>query len=60
LGPVSLVDQGSHLPLVEHITGSEVGFASGDALLSRYIGEQLPGSGSAPRNRVEHLVFFSL
>ena len=41
LGPGSLIDQGLHLLLIEHITASEVGFASGDALLSLRVGEQL-------------------
>jgi hypothetical protein len=43
LGPVSLADQSPHLLLVEHITASEVGFASGDALLGRRVGKQLQG-----------------
>jgi hypothetical protein len=43
LGPVSLVDQSLQLLLVEHITVSEVGLGSGDALLGLRVSEQLQG-----------------
>jgi hypothetical protein len=43
LGPRSLIDQGSYLLLIEHITADEVGFTIDDALLSLRVGEQLQG-----------------
>jgi hypothetical protein len=41
--PGALLDQGSHLLLIEHITASEVGFALDDALLGLRVGEQIQG-----------------